>query len=91
MEEDGFEQSFTIIEEFSETIQSATWIGNDSLVYTNNKGSISYIIGNKPIKMVQCEKKFYILGYDQKQSRLYLIDKSLNIISYTLLLPLIMY
>ena len=47
IDDDGIEEAFTIIDEFSETIQSGVWIGNDCFVYTNIKGSVSYILGNK--------------------------------------------
>lgn len=47
------------------------------------------MIGNKIMKLTNTDKKYFILGYDSKQSRLYLIDKSLNIISYALLIALV--
>jgi coatomer subunit beta' len=43
------------------------------------------------MKLANADKKYFILGYDGKQNRLYLIDKSLNIVSYSLLLSLINY
>ena len=43
------------------------------------------------MKLANADKKYFILGYDGKQNRLYLIDKSLNIVSYSLLLALINY
>ena len=52
---------------------------------------INYLIGNKILKLATADKKYFILGYDAKQNRLYLADKSLNIVSYTLLLALIIY
>jgi coatomer subunit beta' len=88
-EEDGFEEAFTFVEEFNETINSGTWISNDCFVFVNPKGIVNYLIGNKILKLTTTDKKFFILGYDSKQNRLYLIDKSLNIISYSLLLALV--
>jgi hypothetical protein len=41
------------------------------------------------MKLTNTDKKYFILGYDAKQSRLYLIDKSLNIISFALLIALV--
>ena len=90
-EEDGIEDAFTFIEEFNETINSGTWISNDCFVFANNKGIISYLIGNKIIKLTNTDKKYFILGYDGKQNRLYLIDKSLNIVTHSLLLSLVNY
>ncbi len=63
------------------------------------KGAINYLItggaGGSPaprvLKLANSDKKYFILGYDSKQlgGRLYLIDKSLNIISYQLQIALV--
>jgi hypothetical protein len=47
------------------------------------------LIGNRIIKLGNADKKQHILGYDGKQSRLYLIDKSLNIYAHRHLLSVI--
>ena len=90
-EEDGIEDAFTFIEEFHETINSGVWVSNDCFVFMNNKGIISYLLSNKIIKLTTTDKKYFILGYDGKQNRLYLCDKSLNLVSFSLLLALINY
>jgi len=43
------------------------------------------------LKLANADKKYFILGYDGKQQggRLYLIDKSLNVVSYSLQLSLV--
>ncbi len=93
--EDGFEEAFTFVEEFNETIQSGVWISNDCFVFTTLKGSINYLITGsaqpKVLKLSSCDKKYFIMGYDGKQQggRLYLIDKSLNIVSYSMQLSLV--
>lgn len=58
-------------------------------MFVNTRGNINYLIGNKIIKLGNADKKQHILGYDGKQSRLYLIDKSLNIYTHRLLLSVI--
>lgn len=88
-EEDGIEEAFTFIEEFNETVNSGTWISNECFVFVNVKGIINYMIGNKIMKLTNTDKKYFILGFDAKQSRLYLIDKSLNIVSYSLLVSVV--
>lgn len=70
-------------------MNSGHWVSNECFVFVNNKGSISYLIGNKIIKFANTDKKYFILGYDGKQSRLYLVDKALSMVSYSLLLSLI--
>jgi coatomer subunit beta' len=84
--EDGFEEAFTFTEEFAEQINSGQWISQNCLVFINNRGNINYLIGNRIVKLGSADKKQHILGYDGKQSRLYLIDKSLNIYAHRLLL-----
>ena len=43
------------------------------------------------MKMANADKKQYILGYDAKQNRLYMVDKNFNIYSYSLLLSVVSY
>ena len=65
-EDDGIEDAFTFVEEFNETVNSGIWISNECFVFVNSKGVVSYLIGNKIIKLTSTDKKYFILGYDQK-------------------------
>jgi coatomer subunit beta' len=65
-EEDGFEEAFTFVEEFNETVNSGTWISNECFVFVNPKGIINYLIGNKILKLTSADKKYFVLGYDSK-------------------------
>lgn len=96
--EDGYEEAFTFVEEFHETVSSGVWISNDCFVFTTPKGAINYLITGggasgqpRVLKLSNADKKYFIMGYDGKQQggRLYLIDKSLNIVSYSLQLALV--
>lgn len=66
MEEDGIEEAFTFVDEFTETINSAYWVSNDCFTFINNRGSISYLVGGRIIKLGNADKKHFILGYDGK-------------------------
>uniref|UniRef100_A0A7S3IM43 Coatomer subunit beta n=1 Tax=Strombidium inclinatum TaxID=197538 RepID=A0A7S3IM43_9SPIT len=90
-EEDGFEEAFQFQDEFQEIISSGLWVSNDCFVFINSKGHIYYMIGQKTMKLMNADRKQYILGYDGKLNRLYVIDKNLNISSYSLLLSLVNY
>ncbi len=81
-EEDGIEDAFTFVEEYNETVTSGCWVSSDCFVFTNGKGIVSYLLQNKILKLTTTDKKFFILGYDAKQNRLYLVDKSLNLVSF---------
>ena len=96
--EDGFDEAFTFVEEFHETIHSGCWISNDCFVFMTPKGVINYLItggagSSQPrvLKLANADKKYFVIGYDGKQQggRLYLIDKSLNIVSFSLQLALV--
>jgi coatomer subunit beta' len=90
-DDDGCEEAFTFLDEFADIITSGIWVSNDCFVFTNTKGHIYYSIGQKTMKLANCDKKQFILGYDGKQNRLYMVDKNFNIYSYALLLSVINY
>ena len=41
--------------------------------------------------MANADKKQFILGYDSKVNRLYMVDKNFNIYSYSLILAVVCY
>ena len=86
--EDGLESAFNFVDEYTETVQSGLWVSGDCFTFINIRGSISYLIGGKIMKLGNADKKQHILGYDGKQNRLYLVDKSLNIYAHRLLLSM---
>ena len=90
-DDDGCEEAFQFTEEYREVIVSGLWVSSDCFVYTNQKGHIYYLIGQKTMKLGNADKKQYILGYDSKQNRLYLVDKNFSIYSYQLLLSVVNY
>ena len=90
-EDDGCEEAFDFVEEFSDVITSGLWVSSDCFVFTNAKGSIFYLIGQKVMKLANADKKQSLLGYDAKANRLYLVDKHFQIVVYNLLLPVVNY
>ena len=86
--EDGLEEAFTFVDEYAETVQSGLWVSADCFTFINIRGSISYLIGGKVMKLGNADRKQHILGYDGKQNRLYLVDKHLNIYTHRLLLSM---
>ena len=74
--EDGYEEAFTFVEEFHETVSSGVWISNECFVFTTPKGSINYLLTGssstglgqpRVLKLANADKKYFILGYDGKQ------------------------
>jgi coatomer subunit beta' len=67
------------------------WVSNDCFVYSNLKGQIHYLIGQKTMKLANADKKQYLLGYDGKQNKLYTVDKNFNVYAYHLFLSVVNY
>ena len=74
--EDGYEDAFTFVEEFHETVSSGVWISNECFVFTTPKGSINYLLTGSSstglgqpriLKLANADKKYFIMGYDGKQ------------------------
>jgi len=86
--EDGLEEAFEFIDEYSETVVSGLWVSADCFTFINIRGNMNYLIGGKIMKLGNSDKKQHILGYDGKQNRLYLVDKNLNIYTHRLLLSM---
>ena len=94
--EDGIEGSFDLLYEIPETITSGKWVG-DCFIYCNSQGRLNYSVGGKIQTLVHLETssggstQHRILGYLAKEDRVYLIDKSLNVVSYEIMLSVLQY
>jgi len=90
VDEQGFEDAFELLYEISERIRTGLWIG-DCFIYNNSAWRLNYCVGGEVNTMCHLDRPMYLLGYLSGQSRVYLIDKEFNVMSYTLLLSLIEY
>jgi coatomer subunit beta' len=88
--DDGIEDAFDVLHEFNEKVRTACWIG-DCFIYTNSQNRLQYCVGSKTETISHLDRKLYILGYMPKYSRVLLIDKAMNLASYTLNLSVIEY
>jgi len=94
--ESGIEGSFDLLYEINETIQSGKWVG-DCFIFMNNSGRLNYSVGNTIQTLVHLETSaagttnHSILGYLAKEDRVYVIDKSMNITSYSVMLAVLQY
>jgi len=80
-----------MLDEFPDIIMSGLWVSNECFTFINAKGNIVYLIGGRMMKLGNAEKKQFILGYEGKQNRLYLIDKSLKVVAHRLMLSVLNY
>jgi coatomer subunit beta' len=94
--EDGIEGSFDLLYEISDTITSGKWVG-DCFIYVNTGGRLNYSVGGQIETLVHLETatggqtQHSILGYLAKEDRVFLIDKTLSIISYKVTLAVLQY
>lgn len=94
--EDGIAGTFDLLYEIGDTITSGKWVG-DCFIYVNSGGRLNYSVGGQIETLVHLETsaggqaQHTILGYLAKEDRVYLIDKTLNIISYKVMLAVLQY
>ncbi|CAL1546378.1 unnamed protein product [Lymnaea stagnalis] len=88
--DDGIEDAFEVLNEVNEIVSTGTWVG-DCFIYINNLNRLNYYVGGEVITIAHLDRVMHLLGYIQKENRLYLGDKELNIVSYSLLLSLLEY
>jgi coatomer subunit beta' len=94
--ENGVDGSFELLYEIGDTITSGKWVG-DCFIYINNLGRLNYSVGGQIQTLVHLPTtsagatQHKILGYLAKEDRVYLIDKSLNIVAYKVMLSVLQY
>lgn len=94
--EDGIEGSFELLYEISDKITSGKWVG-DCFIYINSAGRLNYSVGGQIETLVHLETsaggqaQHTILGYLAKEDRVYLVDKSLSIVAYKVMLAVLQY
>ncbi|KAG6121921.1 hypothetical protein E4U14_000734 [Claviceps sp. LM454 group G7] len=90
VEEDGVESAFEVITDISESVRTGEWVG-DCFLYTNNSNRLNYLVGDQTYTVSHFDKPMYILGYIQRDSKIYLADKDVNVTSFGLSLPVLEY
>ncbi|GBG64185.1 hypothetical protein CBR_g40885 [Chara braunii] len=90
VDEDGIEDAFELLHEVPERVITGVWVG-DCFIYNNSQLHLNYCVGGEVTTMFHLDRPMYLLGYLSSHSRVFLIDKEFNVVSYTLLLSLIQY
>ncbi|KAJ9576445.1 hypothetical protein L9F63_006658 [Diploptera punctata] len=88
--EDGVEEAFQFLGETHESVRTGLWVG-DCFIYTNGVNRINYYVGGEIVTVSHLDRTMYLLGYVPRDNRLYLGDKELNVVSYSLLLSVLEY
>lgn len=79
-----------ILGEINEIVKTGLWVG-DCFIYTNSVNRINYYVGGEIVTISHLDRTMYLLGYVPKDNRLYLGDKELNVISFSLQLSVLEY
>ncbi|KAJ7990573.1 hypothetical protein DPEC_G00301790 [Dallia pectoralis] len=88
--EDGIEDAFEVLGEISEVVKTGLWVG-DCFIYTSSVNRLNYYVGGEIVTVAHLDRTMYLLGYIPKDDRLYLGDKELNVVSYSLLVSVLEY
>ncbi|RVD90047.1 uncharacterized protein DFL_001030 [Arthrobotrys flagrans] len=90
VEDDGVESAFEVVTDISETIRTGEWVG-DCFIYTNSANRLNYLVGDQTYTIAHFDSSMYLLGYIPRDSRVYLADKDVKVISYSLSLNVVEY
>lgn len=71
-------------------MRTGEWIG-DCFIYTNSTNRLNYLVGDQTYTVSHFDKPMYTLGYIQRDSRIYLADKDVNVTSFAMSLPVLEY
>lgn len=74
----------------SNSVRTGQWVG-DCFVYTNSTNRLNYLVGDQTYTISHFDQAMYVLGYLPRDGRVYLADKDVNIMSYTLSLSVVEY
>ena len=83
--EEGAEDTFDVLYTLptSESILSGKFIGDVFVYTTATSNRLNYFVGGEVINLGHFDHKYYIIGYKAgTDGKLYLIDKSFNVISW---------
>lgn len=71
-------------------MRTGEWVG-DCFLYTNSTNRLNYLVGDQTYTVSHFDQPMYILGYIQRDSRIYLCDKDVAVTSFALSLPVLEY
>jgi coatomer subunit beta' len=70
------------------SIRTAQWLG-DCLLYTTSTNRLNYLVGDQTYTISHFDSPHYVLGYLQRDARIYLCDKDVQLTSFSLSLSVI--
>lgn len=89
-DEDGVESAFEVVTDISESVRTGEWVG-DCFIYTNTTNRLNYLVGDQTYTISHFDQPMYLLGYLPRDGRIYLADKDVNAVSFSLSLSMVEY
>ncbi|KMU80505.1 coatomer subunit beta [Coccidioides immitis RMSCC 3703] len=90
VDEDGVEAAFEIVTDINDTVRTGEWVG-DCFIYTNSTNRLNYLVGDQTYTISHFDQPMYLLGYLPRDGRIYLADKDLTAVSFSLSLAVVEY
>ncbi len=90
VEEDGVEAAFEVVCDINEKVKSGEWVG-DCFIYTNSTNRLNYLVGDQTYTISHFDHPMFLLGYIQRDSRIYLCNKEVTVTSFSLSLGVVEY
>lgn len=72
------------------SVRTGEWVG-DCFIYTNSTNRLNYLVGDQTYTISHFDQPMYLLGYIQRDARIYLSDKDVNVTSFALSLSVLEY
>ncbi|KAK5150171.1 Coatomer subunit beta' [Recurvomyces mirabilis] len=88
--EDGVEEAFEVVCDINESVRTGQWIG-DCFVYTSVSNRLNYLVGDQTYTISHFDSPHYVLGYLQRDGRVYVCDKDVQVTSFALSVNVIEY
>lgn len=73
-----------------ESVRTGEWVG-DCFIYTNSTNRLNYLVGDQTYTISHFDQPMYMLGYLQRDGRIYLADKDVGVVSFALSVSVIEY
>jgi len=73
-----------------DSVRTGEWVG-DCFIYTNSTNRLNYLVGDQTYTISHFDQPTYLLGYIQRDARIYLADKDVNVTSFALSLSVVEY
>ncbi|KAK2626390.1 hypothetical protein QTJ16_004652 [Diplocarpon rosae] len=90
VDDDGVEAAFEVVTDIDESVRTGEWVG-DCFIYTNSTNRLNYLVGDQTYTISHFDQPMYLLGYIQRDARIYIADKDVNVTSFSLSLAVVEY